>query len=170
MNRIPTVELCQRAELEWKLKHRNIQTSVLLRKPLKPSDKVCLVSIGTVKKTSKRSKFQLVKPKRTSLPPFKSSYAPAGGQPLPETKEEKRREEKLSLLWVASLGESVLHRCGLLWECSHSLHSVGPGRLRRVSWCYRGLRRRALAEDDLHYIVPGDVELVQAQPVRQRPT
>lgn len=64
MNIISTVELCQRAELEWKLKHRNIQTSVLLRKPFEPSDKVsscCLVSIGTVKKTSKRSKFSSCK-------------------------------------------------------------------------------------------------------------
>lgn len=174
---------------------------MLLRKPSEPSDKVlffcCLVSIGTVKKTSKRSKFHCVKPKRRVFPQFKSPFAPADGRPLPKQspsqEKQQRREEckskeksqnQLSIFFLPCYppsfilsppgcrvgGQLILHQCGFLRQCSHSLPCPWPRGLRRVFWCRCRLWRWRLAEDDLYYIVPGDVKLVQAQPVCQWPT
>lgn len=153
----------------------------------------CLVSIGTVKKTSKRSKFQRVKPKWRVFAQFKSLVSLADSRPRPnqspsqQKQREKRksanqkRKVRINLLLSPLLSSSfntaasaclelILHRHGLLRQSSHCFHCDRPRGLWCVSWGRYRLWRRRLAEDDLHYIVPGDVELVQAQPVCQWPT
>lgn len=180
-------------------REQNLNGNWNIRNIRKPSSRLtkfsfcCLVSIGTVKKTSKRSKFQRVKPKWRVFAQFKSLVARADSRPRPDhsPSQQKQREKRksanqkrkvrinflLSPLLSSSFNtaasdhlELILHRRGLLWQCSHSFHGDWPGGLRCVSWGRYRLWRRRLAEDDLHYIVPGDVELVQAQPVCQWPT
>lgn len=116
-------------------------------------------------------------------------FATADSRPPPEqkpfslktTREEwsrkKESQNQLSFLFVSLVihppphthpsppeigAESILHRRRLFRHRCASFHR--PGGLRCVSAC-----GRRLAEDDLHHVVPGDVELVQAQPVSQRP-
>lgn len=61
----------------------------------------------------------------------------------------------------------ILHRHGLQW---HRLHCHRSSGLRCACRGRFRFRWRRLAEDDLHDIVPGDVELVQPQSVCQRPS
>lgn len=99
-----------------------------------------------------------------------------------EKREEKRREISffcvpcypptfiLSHHWyapfqAASLGASILLRRGLLWQCGYFFCCHWPW----CFWCSFRLWWWSLAEDDLHYIVSWDVELVQAQSVCQGP-